>query len=240
MSNRLRILIAEDLESDADLIWRELQRAGINCDAHRVDTGVDFRRELEEFKPDVILSDFSMPSFNGMDALQIARQAHPETPFIFVSGTLGEEYAIRALKNGAKDYVLKGNLLRLPAAVERALKEARERRVRQTFERDLRNTEKRYRQLFLSHPHPTWIHDIASSRISMVNDAAIASYGFSREEFLAMSVNDLLPEDGSAGLAGQIEKHRTKTGELIDVVVAYSDIELDDRAAKIVVATLIA
>lgn len=236
MSNRLRILIAEDLESDAELIWKELQRAGINCDAHRVDTGVDFRRELEEFRPHVILSDFTMPSFNGMDALEIARQAHPDIPFIFVSGTLGEEYAIRALKNGATDYILKGNLLRLPPAVERAMKETRERRVRQVFERDLRDTEKRYRRVFLSYPHPTWVYDIASSRISMVNDAAIARYGFSREEFFSMTINDLLPKGGS-GPEVHVEKHRTKTGELIDVVIAYSDIELDDRAARIVVAS---
>jgi CheY-like chemotaxis protein len=238
--SRLRILIAEDLESDTELIWKELQRAGINCDAHRVDTGVDFRRELEEFKPHVILSDFTMPSFNGMDALEIARQGHPEIPFIFVSGTLGEEYAIRALKNGAKDYVLKGNLLRLPAAVERAMKEARERGVRQTVERDLRATEKMYRQLFLSHPHPTWVYEIASSRISMVNDAAITRYGFDREEFLAMTIDDLRGEPESPGLDKRFEKHRTKTGELLDVTVTYTDIELDDRVARIVVATLIA
>jgi len=77
-----------------------------------------------EFRPDVILSDFNMPQFDGMRALAISREAAPDTPFIFVSGTLGEEYAIRALRNGASDYVLKTNLVRLPPAVERAVAEA--------------------------------------------------------------------------------------------------------------------
>src|SRR5947207_5344830 len=75
-----------------------------------------------------------MPQFNGMSALRIAREIVPEVPFIFVSGTLGEDYAIRALKNGATDYVLKTNLVRLPAAIERAMAEAKERRARRRAE----------------------------------------------------------------------------------------------------------
>ena len=152
MSNQLRILIVEDLAHDAELMLRELQRAGIRYHANRVDTASEYRRELETFQPDVILSDFTMPRFNGMDALAIARQVRPNIPFIFVSGTLGEEYAIRALKNGATDYVLKSNLLRLPPAVERAMNDTRERGARHAFERDLRESEKRYRRLFQGNP----------------------------------------------------------------------------------------
>jgi len=92
--------------------------------SRRVEREDDLRRELGEFRPDVILSDFNMPQFDGMRALAISREAAPDTPFIFVSGTLGEEYAIRALRNGASDYVLKTNLVRLPPAVERAVAEA--------------------------------------------------------------------------------------------------------------------
>jgi len=134
-SPAVRVLLTEDVAADAELEVRELKRAGLRV-AHRVvDTEESFAAALREFMPDVILSDFSMPGFDGMAALAMARELSPETPFIFVSGTIGEEYAIRALRNGATDYVLKTNLMRLPAAVERALLEAKERRELQRLSR---------------------------------------------------------------------------------------------------------
>ncbi|HXL75383.1 MAG TPA: EAL domain-containing protein [Burkholderiales bacterium] len=131
----LRLLLTEDNAADAELELRELKRAGLRI-AHRVaDTEQGFVSALREFCPDVILSDFSMPGFDGMAALALARELAPDTPFVFVSGTLGEEYAIRALRNGATDYVLKTNLMRLPAAVERAFTESKERRERRRLTR---------------------------------------------------------------------------------------------------------
>ena len=124
MGQELRVVMVEDVESDAELAERELKRAGLAVLARRVEREEDFRREVGEFRPHVILSDFSMPQFNGMSALRIAREIVPDVPFIFVSGTLGEDYAIRALKNGATDYVLKNNLVRLPPTIERAVSEA--------------------------------------------------------------------------------------------------------------------
>src|SRR5581483_1361019 len=153
MTERLRILIVEDVENDAELALRELRRAGLACDARRVETAAEYKKALEEFQPHVILSDFSMPHFDGMEALRIARQSYPDIPFLFVSGTLGEEYAVRALKNGATDYVLKSNLVRLPVAVEKALQEKEERLARQALEEEVRASEKRYRELFKSNPH---------------------------------------------------------------------------------------
>src|SRR3989442_12250774 len=126
----LRLLLTEDNPADAELELRELKRAGLRI-AHRVaDSEEGFVSALREFSPDVILSDFSMPGFDGMAALALARDLAPDTPFVFVSGTLGEGDAIRALRNGATDYVLKTNLMRLPAAVERAFTESKERRER--------------------------------------------------------------------------------------------------------------
>ena len=131
----IRLLLAEDNPADAEMEMRELKRAGLRI-AHRVaDTEQGFVSALREFSPDVILSDFSMPGFDGMAALALARDLAADTPFVFVSGTLGEEYAIRALRNGATDYVLKTNLVRLPAAVERAFTDARERRERRRLAR---------------------------------------------------------------------------------------------------------
>jgi PAS domain S-box-containing protein/diguanylate cyclase (GGDEF)-like protein len=160
MSQPFRILMVEDAATDADLILRELGRAGVHCDARRVETPVGFRRELEEFHPHVILSDFSMPRFDGMEALWIANQSYPHIPFIFVSGTLGEEYAVRALKNGATDYVLKTELIRLPSAVERAINEAQERRARREAEHELREKEERFRQLAENIHEVFWMYSI--------------------------------------------------------------------------------
>jgi diguanylate cyclase (GGDEF)-like protein/PAS domain S-box-containing protein len=227
---------------------RELQRAGISFDAQRVDTAVDYRRELAEFQPDVILSDFTMPSFDGMEVLRIASQSYPYIPFIFVSGTLNEEDAVRALKSGATDYILKNNLLRLPAAVERAKKETEERHARQVLERQLRESEKRYRGLFESNPHPMWVYDIETLRFLAVNDTAVARYGFSHEEFLAMTIKDMRPEKDLPRLLDYLEKplpmvnkpeiwqHRTKSGELVDVEIASHDLVSEGRPARIVVA----
>lgn len=237
MSQQLRILIVEDLATEAELMARELRRAGFGCDVRRVETPGAYRRELEEFKPHVILSDFSMPEFDGMDALEIARRSYPDIPFIFVSGTLGEEYAVRALKNGARDYIIKNNLLRLPAAVERAIQETEERSARLALVNQLRESEKRYREIFQSNPHPMWVYDIETLRFLAVNDRAITRYGFSQKEFLQMTIKEILPKRELQDLAERTATHRTKAGELIEVSLAYQDIQLDGRPARIVVAS---
>ena len=113
--------MVEDSVIDAELVLTQLRSADLAIEARRVQTAEEYRLELDRFRPQVILSDFSMPGFSGLEALAISRKSHPHIPFIFVSGTIGEESAIQALKNGATDYVLKSNLLRLPSAVERAI-----------------------------------------------------------------------------------------------------------------------
>ena len=142
----IRVLLAEDVPTEAELELRELKRAGLRV-AHRVvDAEKDFTEALRQFGPDVILSDFSMPNFDGMEALRIAREMVPEIPFIFVSGTLGEEYAISALKNGASDYVIKTNLTRLPVAVDRAIADARLARDRRRAETELEIARERLKE----------------------------------------------------------------------------------------------
>jgi PAS domain S-box-containing protein len=236
MNQPYRVLMVEDVAADAELLLKELRRAGINCEPRRVETAADFQRELEQFQPHVILSDFSMPKFDGMEALAIARRSYSHIPFIFVSGTLGEEYAVRALQGGATDYVLKDNLLRLPAAVQRAISEVRERGARQVLVNELRESERHYRSVFQSNPHPMWVYDAETKRFLMVNDTAVARYGFSREEFLAMTIDELLPQKYQGIPEEFVVKHLTKQGQLIDVSVASNDVQLDDKRARIVVA----
>ena len=182
----VRVLLTEDVASDAELEVRELKRAGLRFTHRIVDTEESFTGALREFAPDVILSDFSMPSFDGMAALALARKLSPDTPFIFVSGTIGEEYAIRALKSGATDYVLKSNLVRLPAAVERALAEAQERRERRRTEVELEIARERLTSIFTSLPDVLWSAAAHTRRYVYVSPAAKEIFGHAPEEFLAM------------------------------------------------------
>jgi diguanylate cyclase (GGDEF)-like protein len=120
----IRILAVEDMEVEAELTSHQLRTHDIPHVMHRVETEEAMRAALRDFKPAIILSDFSLPRFSGLRALEVARESAPEIPFVFVSGTIGEERAIEALRRGAVDYVLKTNLARLPSAVRRALEEA--------------------------------------------------------------------------------------------------------------------
>ena len=185
MEEPLRILLIEDVATDAELEVRELRRAGMRV-AHRiVDTEEAFRRALEEFRPNLIISDFSMPQFDGMWALSLARELAPEVPFIFVSGTIGEEYAIRALKNGATDYVLKNNLLRLPASVERAMQDSSERAARVKAERDLEETRSRLDSIVSSLSDVVWSVSPMPYRMLFVSRAVETLWRLPVETFYA-------------------------------------------------------
>jgi diguanylate cyclase (GGDEF)-like protein/PAS domain S-box-containing protein len=181
----VRVLLAEDVPADAELELRELKRAGLRVRHLVADNEQAFERALREFVPDIILSDFSMPGFDGMAALAMARELTPETPFIFVSGTIGEEYAIRAMKNGATDYVLKTNLLRLPAAVERALAEAQERRDRLRTEVELELARERLTTIFNALPDALWSVDAKTRRYLYVSPAAKTVFGIEPEALMA-------------------------------------------------------
>jgi diguanylate cyclase (GGDEF)-like protein len=133
----LRVLLVEDSRSDVELTQWRLQQAGYACTYECVANESDMRRALHAALPDLILSDFSLPGFDGMTALAIARLEAPDVPFIFLSGTIGEERAIEALKCGAIDYVLKSNPKRLVPAVQRALEEAALRRKNQAAEQHM-------------------------------------------------------------------------------------------------------
>jgi PAS domain S-box-containing protein len=137
----LRILSIEDDPRDAELIQGLLESEGLVCEVTRVDTEAALLASLEQGGIDLVLADYTLPSFDGISALQFTVKARPEIPFIFVSGTLGEEVAIEALKLGATDYILKTRLSRLVPSVRRALREATERAERKKAEESLRRSE---------------------------------------------------------------------------------------------------
>jgi signal transduction histidine kinase/DNA-binding response OmpR family regulator len=126
MKSLLHILYLEDEQNDVELVQAKLEEEGFGCDVTNVETRTDFIAALEKDAFDIILADYKLPSFDGLSALAIALKKHPLVPFVFVSGSMGEELAIESLKSGATDYVLKQRLSRLGPAVRRALKEAEE------------------------------------------------------------------------------------------------------------------
>jgi PAS domain S-box-containing protein len=138
MERPTRILILEDLATDAELIQFELQEAGIAFTAKWVISETEYLQALQEFIPDLILSDYDLPRYNGAMAMAEARRRCPDTPFILVTGAIGEDRAIEILTHGAKDYVLKNRLQRLAPAVQRAIAEAAEQRARKEAEDGLR------------------------------------------------------------------------------------------------------
>lgn len=150
MERTLDVLLVEDMDADAELVLREVKRAGWKVSWRRVEDEESLREAMTERSWDVVLSDFNMPRFNGMAALAVVRERWPDTPFILVSGTIGEETAVIAMKAGAHDYVLKDNLKRLNSAIERGLSEAQDRRNRRRAEQALIASEARFRSLVTS------------------------------------------------------------------------------------------
>ena len=128
MTGNLKILIIEDNKSDIDLLHRELKKNGLHFTSEIVETRESFESALDNFIPDIILSDYTLPAFDGVTAFHIKQNKSPDTPFIIVSGSIGEEGAVELIKNGVTDYALKDKLFSLAPKINRALKDAGERR----------------------------------------------------------------------------------------------------------------
>ena len=142
MKPPLQVIHLEDSALDSEVVCSILQSSELICDLHRVETREQFASALREVPCDLILSDCSLPQFDGLEALELARAMKPKVPFIFVSGTIGEEAAIDSLQNGATDYVLKHRLSRLAPAIRRAIAEAEGRHLRQSMEASLHQAQK--------------------------------------------------------------------------------------------------
>jgi PAS domain-containing protein len=155
-----------------------------------------YRTALDNDSFDLILADYSLPTCNGIQALQVARKKCPEVPFVLLSGAIGEHAAIDILRSGATDYVLKSGLERLVPAIQRAVQEASERNQRRHAESDARQSERQYRLIFDGSPVPMWVTHLATGAFLEVNEAAIRHYGYSREEFAGLTTNDIgLPDE---------------------------------------------
>lgn len=206
MARELRILILEDVAADAELMAHELRKEGIDFTVKVVDTKDDFERSLEEYSPDLILSDYSLPSYDGISAMEMAKNRCSEAPFIFVTGAMGEERAIETLKNGATDYVLKDNLSRLAPAVNRAVREAEDRIERQRAEEALRDSEQLYRTLVQTSPEAVTMTDL-EGRIIFVSPRALELHGSDdADDLLGRSAVELIAVEEHEKAIRNLEK----------------------------------
>ena len=217
MKKELRILVLEDVAADVTLINHELRTAGVAFSAKRVETRDDFLRELEHHPPDLILSDHGLPGFDGFTALAMARDRCPDTPFIFVTGTMGEELAIDSLRSGATDYVLKTRISNLAPAVERALRLADERTKRRQAEKDLRESEERFRLLVSGVKDYAICMLDADGNISSWNSGAELVLGHRTSEVLGRHFSCLYrPQDRNDGKPARDLKAAATEGRFED------------------------
>src|SRR5918998_5883410 len=147
MSIPLRVLIVEDSEDDAELIVNEIEQGGYDLISERVETPSAMNAALDKEQWDIIIADYNLPSFSAPAALTLLKEKALDLPFIIVSGSIGEDIAVAAMKAGAHDYLMKSNLARLVPAIERELREAIERHKRREAEQALRENEERFRAL---------------------------------------------------------------------------------------------
>jgi two-component system, cell cycle sensor histidine kinase and response regulator CckA len=256
----LRVLIVEDSEDDCALVLRELQRGGYDVAWERVADEASARDALGRGGWELVLSDFNLPGLSALTVLPLRRQYAPDVPFIVVSGSIEESQAVEVLKAGADDFVTKHNFARLCPAIARELREAERRRLaRETEERlrldrerqaqALQEAERTFRALFEANPTPMWVYDRETLGFLEVNDAAVARYGHSRREFLALRITDIRPAEDVPALMESLEhrdvdmrlrprsfRHRAKDGGVLEVEIASHDLVFNGRPGVLVVA----
>ena len=190
MKEPLKILILEDSEDDAEIIQRLLKKEKMSCVFDVVETKEKYLQAIDEFHPDLILSDNTLPQFNATDALMIIRQRSLHIPFILVTGTVSEEFAANIMKSGATDYILKDRMVRLPSAIDAALKQIKIEKEKLEAENQLIQSEEKYRTLVEQAADGIFIADIHGKLIA-VNTSGCNMSGYSENELMKMTIFDL-------------------------------------------------
>jgi PAS domain S-box-containing protein len=228
MGNSLRLLLVEDSENDAELIVRELEHAGYSIVHERVQTAEEMKAALTRGPWDVVLSDYSMPRFTAPAALAILQTSGRDVPFIIISGTIGEDAAVAALKAGADDFLVKGRLARLAPAIEREMEDLAHRREHRRAEEALRVSEARYRSL-VEHAVFGIYQATIDGRFLAVNPALVTMLGYeSAEDLLGVGLANLYVDsaaraatlghgDGRVQPTSETAMWRRRTGQEIRV-----------------------
>ncbi|MGC4095444.1 MAG: PAS domain S-box protein [Polyangiaceae bacterium] len=242
----LRVLLLEDSESDAALLALTLRRADFSAHITRVDNQADFRKALNEEAWDLLIADYNLPSFSGIDALAIYSESGLDMPFFLVSGTVGEERAVQAMRSGAHDYLLKDSLARLGPAVARELREAELRRERRADHQRLVQSERRFTSLFQNSPVAVVATTLRDGLVYDANAAALELFGCTRQDMVGQPAERfgawLGPEErlslgSDVGDPRQRGFERTidiAEREPLTVLASFSVIELDDATRFVV------
>ncbi|MEC9491921.1 response regulator [Flexistipes sp.] len=236
----VKILFAEDVPTDVDIAKRKLKKEGLDFTYKVVDTEEDFRRELEEFDPDIIVSDYSMPSFDGMTALNIAKATDKFFPFVIFTGSMNEETAVACMKAGADDYVIKEHIARLPFAVKEALNKKQALVEKKKMENSLIESEEKFRNLFYNHSAVKLIIDPETLDIYEANKAASEFYGWPIEKLESMKVtdiNDIGEEEVRKNITKVVKgsknnfqlRHFKANGDMVDVEVFSSHVQIGGK-----------
>jgi PAS domain S-box-containing protein/putative nucleotidyltransferase with HDIG domain len=216
--NPIRILLLEDLPSDTELAERELRQEGIQFTLVRAETREEFLKALEEFRPDLIISDYALPEFDGMQALKLSKAYDPFLPFIILTGSMNEETAVACIKAGATDYIIKQSMKRLPLSVKEALEQKRIKLAKEGAERAFRESEERYRALFESINDAVFVQyaegEGSPGCFIQVNNVACQRLGYTREELLGLTARDITTPEEYTRLLDKREK-LISTGDII-------------------------
>jgi PAS domain S-box-containing protein len=189
MNSILRILFVEDYISDAELIWREIEKNKIAFEKLLVDNRKDFLKGLKSFHPDIIISDYSLPQFDGMTALRLRNKLTPLIPFILVTGSINEEVAVECMKAGADDYILKDNLSRLGPAVVNSVKKIALLKQKKDAETALLESEEKFRSLMENSADAIFLAD-RQGKFVYVNKAVTEMLGYTSEEMKSKTFID--------------------------------------------------
>ncbi len=206
MAKSLRVLIVEDLEDDAILILRNLEREGYDVSSERVETAEAMTAALEKQAWDIIIADYKLPHFSAPAALELLKETGYDIPFIVTSGTIGEETAVKMMIDGANDYMMKSNLQRLAPAVKRELHESEIRQQHIKIKKDLEDSERSFKDIFDGAMDGIILIDIESNTLSLGNRSACQMLGYSLDELKNLKIGDIHPKDKLLYVTEQIER----------------------------------
>ena len=236
----IKIVFLEDLPTDVELAEREFKKNGIRYESIREETESAFLAALDSFDPDVVISDYSMPLFNGMRALLLAKEIDPFLPFVILTGSMNEDTAVACMKAGASDYVIKEHLARLPFAVREAIERRKIQKKAAAQEELLHQSEERYRSIFANSNAVMLIIDPSDNSIQDANEAASDFYGWPKAALIGKrmeEINTLSPEAIRELIRKAVAqerkyfqfKHRKADGTIVDVEVHSGPIAIGEK-----------
>ena len=240
MKDSIKILFVEDVLNDAELNFRELEKGGIAFSSLLVDNKKDYLEGLDSFQPDLIISDYSLPQFDGMDALMLRNEKAPLTPFIIVTGSINEEVAVGCMKAGANDYIIKEHLTRLPYAVKDALEQHRLQIEKKASEQILKDNEEKIQSIYRA--APLGIGLVINRVFTEINDTFCTITGYDRTEILGKNSEFVFAtaeeyktvgiekyrQIAADGLGSVETRFKSKDGRIINILLSSAPLDKDD------------